>query len=331
MAPPCLVIDTGMLSKNIGIIGFGNQGKPWAQNLQDSGWNVHALLRPESKNIEKAKKILIATDEVENLSNYPVLALLLPDDAIPSFFASYGHLLKPNQTVVFAHGFCLHYQTVAWPSFLDLVLVAPKGIGSAVREEFEKGRGVPCVTSVHQNATGQAQAMIDALCEGLGATRAGVYPATAQQEVEADLFSEQALLCGGIPALVFKSFEILVKNGVQPEVAYLECVHELGFMAKLFQEKGFFRTMQGASPTAQFGGALGGQRLVDASMEKKLNQLFEDIRQNRFAKSLSQESGNGYPATRKNSEDMRGHPAEKIGDIIREKLYFKTNELKGES
>lgn len=327
MPLPSLVIDMGMLSKAIGIVGFGNQGKPWAQNLRDSGWSVTSLLRPESKSLNKAMEAGIDTADIESLGEYPILALLLPDDAIPAFFASYGHHLRPHQSIVFAHGFCLHYQTVVWPEFVDLILVAPKGIGVAVREEFTKGRGVPCVVSVYRDVSGYSQDIVQSLVSGLGAERAGIYWSTVQQEVEADLFSEQALLCGGLPALVLKSFEILVQNGIQPEVAYLECVHELGFMAKLFQEKGFFKTMQKASPTAQFGGAIGGKALLDEHMEKKLHELFRNIRQGSFSKTLLQESNSGYEYTRKNLDSMRTHAAETTGEKIREKLYFqKTKE-----
>lgn len=306
---------------SIAILGFGNQGVPWAHNLRDSGWDVTVLLRPGSGNHGKARAAGFAVDDPENLARHPVLALLIPDDRIADFAREHGHRLRDGQALVFAHGYALHFQTAAFPAGVDLILLAPKGIGSKVREEFLAGRGVPCVLALHQDATGGARGVANALARGLGADRAGIYEATVRDEVEADLLSEQALLCGGVPALVQKTFEILVARGIPAEVAYLECVHELGFMAELFQRRGFHRTLLGASPTAQFGGFAAGPRLVDGAASATLERLHAEIRDGTFAKKLSAEAAGSYPLTTRALGALAEHPLEETGARLRNRIY----------
>lgn len=311
-----------MTRKVIGIIGFGNQGKPWAQNLRDRGWSVHILLKNSSPSRQKVldQGFEVASLETD-ISKFPFLGLLIPDDAMSDFFEAHGAKLTKNQTLIFAHGFCLHFKTISLPAEVDAILLAPKGIGSEVRHEFVSGRGVPFILAVVQDVSGSAKQNAVKLAHDLGAEKAGIYEATVQQEVETDLFSEQALLCGGIPQLVLKTFEILVQKGISPELAYLECVHELGFMAKLFQQKGFFQTLQGASSTAKFGGMTAGEKLIDDAMAEKLESLFVDIRQGTFRKNLLQESSERFPYTMKKLKEIQDHPAEKAGEAIRQKIY----------
>ncbi|HLG18608.1 MAG TPA: ketol-acid reductoisomerase [Bdellovibrionota bacterium] len=310
-----------MQSSKIGIVGFGNQGEAWALNLRDSGWNVTLFLRPRSKGRRQAEALGFRTEVIgPKLEEIAVLALLIPDDAMPEFCSRYKIHLKPGQSLLFAHGFTLHYQTAAWPNETDWILVAPKGIGTAVRERFIAGSGVPAVLAVANDATRHAWEVANRVAEGIGSLRAGTYRATVREEVEADLFSEQALLTGGLPALVEETYNVLVDRGISPEVAYLECVHELAFMADLFQKRGIHGTLQFASPTAQFGGIQGGRRVISPDVRQNLEDLFEEIRAGTFAGNLTREAETGFPATREALTNLKGSLVEITGRKIRRRI-----------
>lgn len=307
-------------NKNIAVIGFGNQGRPWAQNLRDSGWDVTVLLRPQSLKKKDIENLQFKTASLDEASKYATLALLVPDNEMPALCTAISPFLKPGQTLVFAHGFTLHFKTAPWPKDCNHLLLAPKGIGNAVREKFLAGSGVPCVLSFENQVDETLPQLAQRLCEGLGASRAGVYPSNAKDEVIADLFSEQTLLCGGVPALVFKTFEKLTHAGIDPSVAYLECVHELGFMADLFQKKGFFETLLKASPTAQFGGMKAFETLFDPATEKNMDQTLKNIVSGDFKQQLEMEAKNNFTFTQKTLEKIREAQIEKTGSLVRKKI-----------
>ena len=309
------------MNSRIAILGYGNQGRPWALNLRDSGWSVTILARPHGPSATRAAQDGFNVDPPDRLGDHPVIALLIPDDEIANFAKDHGARLRGGQSLLFAHGYALHFRTAHFPDDVDLILLAPKGIGVKVREEFLAGRGVPSAISVHRDASGNARSTLEAVARGLGSERAGLYPTSVREEVETDLFSEQALLCGGIPALVHKAFEILVAKGVDPKIAYLECVHELGFMAELFQRRGFHRTLQGASPTAIFGGAKAAPRIVDSAVVASLESLYDDIHAGRFAKNLADEASRSYPSVREYLRSLREDPLEAAGHAVRQTLY----------
>ncbi len=304
----------------IGIVGFGNQGQSWALNLKDSGHRVSVFLRPKSPNIKKVKKLKLQHESFQNLSNYKIIALLMPDDAMPSFYQEHGLHIRPGSSLVFAHGFTLHYKTVAWPKDCNHLLLAPKGIGHAVRKLYLEGFGVPCVYNIEHQVNRQAGPIIRQLAKSLGFERAGMYQANVKDEVEADLFSEQVLLCGGVPSLVAMAFDTLVKNGIKPEVAYLECMHELNFMVELFSKQGLFKTLLKASSTAQYGGFMASKKLIDQNTQVKLDTIFKAIRQGQFAKQLFDEAKNHFPNTKRDLEKIKNIALEKTGRVVRSKM-----------
>jgi ketol-acid reductoisomerase len=316
------------MSRSIGIIGFGNQGKAWALNLKESGWAVTVFLRPQSPLRQTASDLGLAVKPLDGtLGSVPILAVLIPDDAIPAWIAESGSHLRKGQSLVFAHGYALHYKTAPWPAGLDRILVAPKGIGAAVRSKFVAGSGVPAVLAVDHDSTGRAWQTAQDVAEGIGSARVGTYRATARDEVEADLFSEQALLCGGLPALIAHTYDVLVKAGIQPEVAYLECVHELAFIADLIAERGIHGTLKLTSPTARFGGIQGGKRLITPEVRKEMERIFADIRNGNFRRELTDEARTGFPVTREAMDGMKESLVETVGADVRKRI----DSMKGEA
>ncbi|MFH1018965.1 MAG: ketol-acid reductoisomerase [Pseudomonadota bacterium] len=309
------------MSKAIGIVGYGNQGSAWAQNLRDSGWEVRVFLRPDSPSRAEAEKANLDILPLgSDLGSVPILAILIPDDAMPRFQADFGRHLRARQGLVFAHGFSLLYKTARWPREADWILVAPKGIGTAVRRKFQDGSGVPAVLAVGNDATGTAWNVAEEVAQGIGSGRVGTYRATIREEVEADLFSEQALLCGGLPAMIAHTYDVLVRGGIRPEVAYLECVHELAFIVDLIQERGISETLRLASPTARFGGVQGGKRVITPAVRLELERLWEDIRSGRFQHELTDEANTGFPVTREALDQIQKSSVETVGREVRKRM-----------
>lgn len=309
------------MEKKIAIVGFGNQARAWAENLKESGWDVTILLRTGSKTrTDVETRGLKCSDLPGALADFAQVALLLPDDAMTQFCKTHQDHFRTGQALIFAHGFSVHYQTAAWPTNCDLILVAPKGIGTAVRKEFVEGRGVPAVLAVENDVSGHAWQIAEDVAEGIGSNRVGTYRATFREEVLADLFSEQALLCGGLPALLTETFNLLIRNGIHPKVAYLECVHELAFIANLVAERGISAMLRLASPTAQFGGIRGGNKLLTDELRKNLEQLFSEIENGEFVRHLQNESKAGFPTITQSLQDLGESTIEKVGSHVREAL-----------
>jgi ketol-acid reductoisomerase len=302
------------------VIGFGAQGRAHALNLRDSGMRVLVGLYPGSKSRSRAKRsALEVVPTAEAAQRGDIIFVALPDTKMPSVYkteiASY---LRADQTLLFAHGFAIHYRTILPPNDVDVILVAPKGLGPMVRREFVRGRGVPGLIAIHQDATGKAKRTALAWAKGIGCTRAGVIATTFREETETDLFGEQAVLCGGTTALIRAGFETLVRAGYPAELAYFECVHELKFIVDLIHEAGIAGMMSLISDTAKWGALTSGPTIIDAEARKRMEHVLRQIRSGKFARDFIREMESGARRYRKLLQEIEKHPIEKVGEKLRQ-------------
>ena len=254
----------------IAIMGYGSQGRAHALNLHDSGFDVVVGVRKGGAGWKKARKDgLKVAEPAAAAREADLVAMLLPDTAQKEFYNSIKADLKKGATLLFAHGFNVHFGQIKPRKDLDVVLIAPKGPGGLVRRQYEQGRGVPCLLAVAQDASGHAHARALAYAHGIGGTRGGVLETTFAEETETDLFGEQAVLCGGATELVVKGFETLVEAGYQPEVAYYECMHELKLIVDLLHEGGLAGMHKFISETAKYGDLTRGPRVVDGGSRRR--------------------------------------------------------------
>jgi ketol-acid reductoisomerase len=307
--------DIPARSLDIAVVGYGSQGRAQAQNLRDSGCRVRVALRP-GPSVERAQADGFEVVPLGAATEAEVLALLLPDLAQPELLAE----LRPqlgHQTVLFAHGFTVHHGLAELPATCNVVLVAPKAPGKLVRDEYNRGRGVPCLIAVHQDASGQAQATALAYARALGGGRSGILETTFREETETDLFGEQAVLCGGVPELVVAGFETLVEAGYQPEVAYYECLHELKLIVDLLAEGGLGRMVDFVSETAAYGGLSRGPRVAGSASRQAMRDLLAEIRQGDFGREWLSEITRGGARHRHQIAALRTHPIEQVGERLR--------------
>ncbi|MGH8101472.1 MAG: ketol-acid reductoisomerase [Chthoniobacterales bacterium] len=313
-------VDLGWLRrKTCAVIGFGAQGRAQALNLRDSGMRVLVGLYPGSKSRSRAKRSgLEVVSTVEAVGRGDIIFIALPDTKMPSAYkAEIGSSLHAGQTLVFAHGFAIHYRTIVPPNDVDVVLVAPKGLGPMVRREFVRGRGAPGLIAIHQDSTGNAKRTALAWAKGIGCTRAGVIETTFREETETDLFGEQAVLCGGTTALIRAGFETLVRAGYPPELAYFECLHELKFIVDLIHEAGIAGMMCLISDTAKWGALTVGPTIIDAEVRKRMEHVLRKIRTGKFASDFIREMESGSRRYRKLLREIEKHPIEKVGGKLR--------------
>jgi ketol-acid reductoisomerase len=311
--------------KTCAVIGFGSQGRAHALNLKDSSVNVIVGLYRGSKSRARAKKSgLQVFDTNEAARRSDILFLALPDTKIPEIYESeIAPYLRKNQTLLFAHGFAILYRTIRPPKNVDVIMVAPLGLGRMVRREFEQGRGVPALIAVHQDFTKHAKQTALAWAKGIGATRAGVIASTFREETETDLFSEQAVLCGGMSALVRAGFETLVDAGYAPEVAYFECLHELKFIVDLMHEAGLSGMRSLISETALWGELTAGPRIIDRNVRKRMVAVLTKIQRGEFARELLRETQSGRKKIKALLCAANSHPVEKIGAHLRRAMAWK--------
>ena len=264
--------------KVCGIIGFGSQGRAHALNLRDSGFNVVVGLRRNSKRLRLARARHLRVFELSELiQRSDIIFVALPDTTMPGVFSErIAPHLRNGQTLLFAHGFTVVYKTVVPPPTVDVVMVAPKGLGQMVRREFVAGRGVPALVAVEHDFTGQARAIAFAWAKAIGCARAGVIETTFREETETDLFGEQAVLCGGTTALIHAAFETLVRAGYAPELAYFECLHELKFIVDMIHEVGIAGMRDLISDTAKWGDLTVGPRIVNQGDQKHAGSAREN-------------------------------------------------------
>ena len=315
--------NLGLLNgKTVAIIGFGSQGHAHAMNLKDSGVNVIVGLRPGSKSAKLAEDYGIPVyTTAEAAEKADIIMMLVPDEKQADI---YKEAIEPNlsegKVLAFAHGFNIHFQQIVPPADVDIIMIAPKGPGHTVRSEYVAGKGVPCLIAVHQDASGKAQDIGLAYALGIGGARAAVLETTFQCETETDLFGEQAVLCGGVTALMQAGFETLVEAGYDPRNAYFECIHEMKLIVDLIYEGGFSRMRYSISDTAEFGDYETGKRMVTEETKKEMKKVLEEIQDGTFASKWIAENKNGrahFNATRRNKAE---HQLEKVGADIR-KFY----------
>ena len=313
-------VDLGpLLDKTCAIIGYGAQGRAHALNLRDSGIPVIVGLLPKSRSRLTARRdgLRLATT-VAAVRRADVVFLALPDTKMSAIYRSeIAPFLRPRQTLLFAHGFAIHYRTIIPPNDVDVVMVAPKGLGPMVRTQFVAGQGVPCVIAVHQDVSGHARQLALAYAKAIGGTRAGVIETTFEEETEADLFAEQAVLCGGMSALVQAGFETLVEAGYQPEMAYFECLHELKFIVDLMHRTGLSGMRARISETAKWGDVSVGPRIIDASVKTRMKNELRKIRGGKFARDWLRETATGKKRYQRLLEKGKTQPIEQVGERLR--------------
>ena len=325
--------DLGVLKgKTLAVIGFGSQGHAHALNLKDSGAKVIIGLTPRSKSRKVAEDYgfkVMDTEEAAKAGD--VIFMAVPDTKIG---AIYKKSIEPNlekgKTLLFSHGFAIHYGTVDPPSDVNVIMVAPKGPGHTVRSQFQEGKGVPSLIAIHQNPGRDAQKIALAWAKGIGGTRAGVFKTSFEEETETDLFGEQAVLCGGVSALITTGFEVLVEAGYQPEMAYFECLHEMKLIVDMINESGISGMRFSISETAEYGDVTVGPKIIDGSVKKKMERVLKRIQNGQFAKEWIAEDEAGQPTFKGLRKEGETHQIEKVGKRLRGTMpWLKKRDLKG--
>ena len=308
--------------KRIAVLGYGSQGRAHALNLRDSGLDVVVgLRRGGPTQITAEADGLRVVEPAEAVKGADLVAVLTPDMVQPKLYSEViAPNLKPNAALLFAHGFNVHFKTIAPRADIDVILVAPKGPGALVRNEYTIGRGVPCLFAVHQDASGQARDKALAYAAGIGGARAMLIETDFKEETETDLFGEQAVLCGGASELVRYGFETLVEAGYQPEIAYYEVMHELKLIVDLFYEGGLTKMLTFVSETAQYGDYTRGPRVVDAATKDKMRAVLKEIQDGTFAKEWTAEYAAGLPNYKALKQRDLDHPIEKVGAALRARM-----------
>jgi len=308
-----------LAGKTIAIIGYGSQGHAHALNLKDSGMNVIIGLYPGSKSEAKASQAGLTVKSVADAASAAdLIMILLPDEVQRTVYTTeIAPYLTDGKVLLFAHGFNIHFSQIVPPTNVDVVMVAPKGPGHLVRRTYEQGQGVPCLFAVYQDATGQARDRAMAYAKGIGGTRAGVLETTFREETETDLFGEQAVLCGGLSALIKAGFETLVEAGYQPELAYFECLHEVKLIVDLVVEGGLAQMRDSISNTAEYGDYTRGPRLVNDQTKAEMKKILQEIQSGQFAREFVLENLAGKPGFTAMRRQEAEHPIEEVGKDLR--------------
>ena len=311
-------------AKKVAIIGYGSQGHAHALNLKDSGVDVHVGLREGSKNAVRARDAGLVVGSVAEVSQWAdVIMNLTPDQtAAKVYHAEIATHMKPNVTLMFAHGFNIRFRTITPPATADVSLVAPKGPGHRVREVFVEGGGIPALVAVEQDASGHALALALSYAKAIGGTRAGVLETTFTEETETDLFGEQAVLCGGTAALVKAGFETLVEAGYQPELAYFECLHELKLIVDLLYRGGLEYMNHSISDTAEWGGYLAQSRIVTDETKKNMKAILAEIQDGSFASKFIAENESGRHGFARFRQAEAADRIETVGIALRAGMPF---------
>jgi ketol-acid reductoisomerase len=305
----------------IAVLGYGSQGRAHALNLKDSGYDVVVGVRKGGPSWKKARKDgLKVAEPAEAVVGAHLVAMLAPDLAQKELYAQVKKSLAKGATLLFAHGFNIHFKQIKPRKDLDVVLIAPKGPGDLVRRQYQQGRGVPCLLAVAQDASGKARGKALAYAHGIGGTRGGVLETTFAEETETDLFGEQSVLCGGATELVVKGFETLVEAGYQPEVAYYECLHELKLIVDLLHEGGLEKMHRFISETAKYGDLTRGPRIVNDRTKKEMQRILREIQSGRFARQWIAENKSGRANYQRMLDADLKHPIEKVGAALRARM-----------
>jgi ketol-acid reductoisomerase len=318
------ITEDALAGKRIAVIGYGSQGRAHAQNLRDSGYDVVVGVRAGGKGEGQAKGDKLATAEpADAVKGADLIAVLTPDMVQEEIWKD---VIEPNAkkgaTLLFAHGFNIHYGRIKPRADLDVVLVAPKGPGDLVRREYVRGRGVPSLFAVHQDATGKARAIAMSYAKGNGGATGGLIETTFPEETETDLFGEQAVLCGGAKELVIAGFQTLVEAGYKPEVAYFECMHELKLIVDLFYEGGITKMHEFISETAKYGAVVSGPRIVTDETRARMREVLTDIQNGTFAREWILENQAGKPRYQALLNSDYAQQIEKTGKALRERMAW---------
>src|SRR5438270_9636982 len=301
--------------RKVAIIGYGSQGHAHARNLKDSGVSVRVGLPSTSRSRAKAQAAGLVVGDVREVAKWAdVVMILIPDHVQGKI---YREEIEPNlaagNMLMFAHGFNIRFGAIKVRKDVDVAMVAPKSPGHRVRELFVEGAGTPALFAIHQDASGQARALTLSYAKGIGVMRAGVIETTFAEETETDLFGEQAVLCGGVSALIKAGFETLVDAGYQPEIAYFECLHELKLIVDLIYQGGLSYMRYSVSDTAEHGDYTGGARVVTADTKKEMKKMLEEIRSGQYARGWIEENATGRKWFEARRREERAHVIEKVG------------------
>jgi ketol-acid reductoisomerase len=310
--------------KKVAIIGYGSQGHAHALNLKDTGVDVRVGLRQSSKSRPKVESEGLEVMTIEEAAAWAdIVMMLAPDTVQPVIYhQDIASHMGQGKTLMFAHGFNIRFGTIEPPPEVDVSMVAPKAPGHRVREVFTEGGGTPCLLAVYQDASGKAKEDAISYAFGIGGTRAGVLETTFSEETETDLFGEQAVLCGGVTALVKAGFETLVEAGYQPELAYFECLHELKLIVDLMYQGGLNYMRYSVSDTAEHGDYTAGSRLITEETKFEMSEILREIQEGTYAKSWIDENARGRPWFNKKRQQDQDHLIEKVGAELREMMPF---------
>lgn len=317
--------DLSVLSgKKVAILGYGSQGHAHALNLRDSGVDVVVGLRPSSKSVEFAKEQGLEVKSIEDaVAEADVVMILLPDQYQAKVYKEQVEPnLKPGAALAFAHGFNIHFGYIEPPAEVDVVMIAPKGPGHMVRRVFTEGAGVPCLICVNQDASGQAKDVALSYAWGIGGARAGVIETTFKNETETDLFGEQAVLCGGVTALINAGFETLVEAGYPPEMAYFECFHEMKLIVDLMYEGGMSNMRYSISNTAEYGDYYAGPQVITDETKAAMKTVLARIQDGSFAHEFMEDSKNGQKWLKEQRMEHGNAQIEEVGANIRSMFSF---------
>jgi ketol-acid reductoisomerase len=309
-------------NKTVAIIGYGNQGHAQALNLRDSGVKVIIGLvkDPSWSEAEKAGFKVMSIPEAAKAGD--IIHMLIPDEVQADVYKDIAPNLTKGKALAFSHGFNIRFKRIIPPKDVDVFMVAPKGPGHRVREVYQEGFGVPALVAVAQDTTGNAKKIALAFAKGIGATRAGVIETTFEEETETDLFGEQVDLCGGCAEMIKASFETLVKNGYQPEIAYFEVLHELKLITDMIQSGGIENMWAKVSNTAEYGGRTRGRLIITEESRRNMQKILDDIKSGKFAQEWMAEGKNGLPNLKRMREEGKKHQIEIVGAQLR-KMFEK--------
>ncbi len=319
--------DPGFLQgKTVSIIGFGSQGHAHAMNLRDSGVNVLVAERADDNNPNYQKAVeagFEVVDAAEATRRGDIIVVLVPDTIQKDLFES---AIQPNleagKAMMFAHGFNIHYKFIEPADNIDVFMIAPKGPGHLVREEYVSGAGIPCLVAIHQDATGEALKKALAYGDALGGARAGILETTFQEETETDLFGEQTVLCGGSAELIKAGFETLVEAGYQPEIAFFEVMHELKLIVDLYYRGGMKFMNYSVSDTAEYGGLTVGPKVIGPEVRQAMKQALERVQNGEFAKEWMEEYRSGGKNFQRLRDETAAHPVEEVGEQLRKMMAW---------
>ena len=310
--------------KKVAVIGFGSQGHAHALNLHESGVEVTVGLREDSSSFERAKDMGLNVENLENATkNSDVVMLLLPDQVMADVYNSdIAEHMKEGSTLLFAHGFNIHFNEIVPREDLSVAMVAPKGPGHLLRRTYSEGSGMPCLVAVDKDTSGNTQEIALSYASAIGGGRAGILNTTFKEETETDLFGEQVVLCGGLTELIKNGFETLVEAGYQPESAYFETLHEVKLIVDLMYEGGFEWMRHSISDTAEYGDFSRGSRIINNDTKKEMKKVLGEIQSGAFAKEWMAQAREGSPFLNEKREEASKHQIEEIGKSLRNMMPF---------